>query len=95
VTGAVYIDLHSMSQVLYKSLGSELNSIFQDGTHHNNFGSYEISKLVLEGVRQAKLDLVKYIKEDVGAFDPTRPDRAADFAVPASPVSTSQKPLGD
>jgi lysophospholipase L1-like esterase len=93
--GAAFIDLHAMSQQLYKGLGSDLNSAFQDGTHHNNFGSYLISKLVLEGVRRNNLDLSKHIREGVPAFDPSRPDKAADFAVPASPAFSMQRPLGD
>jgi lysophospholipase L1-like esterase len=93
--GAAFIDLHGMSQQLYKALGADLGKAFQDGTHHNNFGSYEISKLVLEGVRQNKLDLAKHIREDVGSFDPSKPDDPAQFAVPASPGFSNQRPLGD
>jgi lysophospholipase L1-like esterase len=93
--GAAFIDLHRMSQQLYKALGEDLNKAFQDGTHHNNFGSYEISKLVLEGVRQNKLDLVKHVREDVGSFDPSKPDKPESFTVPASPGFSNQRPLGD
>ena len=36
----------TMSQQLYKSLGDDLNKAFQDGTHHNAYGSYELAKCV-------------------------------------------------
>ena len=41
------IDLHPMSRKLYVALGGNLDAAFQDGTHHNNFGSYEIAKCVV------------------------------------------------
>jgi lysophospholipase L1-like esterase len=90
-----FIDLHAMSKVFYKALGPDLDKAFQDGTHHNNFGSYEISALVLEGVRKNVPDLAKHIKEDVPRFDPAKPDKAAEIHIPASPDYSNNKPLGD
>lgn len=90
-----FIDLHAMSKVFYKALGPDLDKAFQDGTHHNNFGSYEISALVLEGVRANVPELAKHIKEDVPAFDPAKPDNPDDFRLPASPDYSKQKPLGE
>ena len=43
------IDLHAMSRILYRSLGADLGRAFQDGTHHTNYGSYELAKCVVEG----------------------------------------------
>jgi len=50
------IDLHAMSKTLYAALGTNLGQAFQDGTHHNNYGSYELAKCIVEGVRTSKLD---------------------------------------
>jgi len=84
-----------MSLALYKALGGDLGRAFQDGTHHDNYGSYELAQCVVEGIKQAKLPLAKLIVDDFKGFDPSHPDSVADFEMPASPVSSSEKPLGN
>lgn len=88
------IDLHSVSKVLYKALGDNLDKAFQDGTHHNNYGSYELAKCVVEGIKNSKLDLAKYIDDDFSGFDPNNPDPVDEFVMPASPVKTDGTPEG-
>ena len=92
---APLVDLHAMSQTLYAGLGKHLNSAFQDGTHHNNFGSYEIAKCVVEGVRKGVPELAKHIADDVKPFDPSKPDDPAAFKMPASPMKDPTKPDGN
>lgn len=89
------IDLHAMSKVLYRALGDELDRAFQDGTHHNGYGSYELAKCVVEGIRKNELDLVRFIVDDYHGFDPSRPDSVDRFDVPPSPTGTSRKPDGN
>jgi lysophospholipase L1-like esterase len=89
------IDLHSMSRQLYVALGDNLDAAFQDGTHHNNFGSYELAKCVVEGIRKAKLPLASLIADDVKPFDPARPDSPAGFRYAASPLKDMTKPDGN
>ena len=89
---AKVIDLHAMSRELYVGLGKDLNAAFQDGTHHNNFGSYEIAKCVVEGIRQGKLPL---LADDVKPFDPSHPDLAADFHYAVSPLKDLAEPDGN
>jgi lysophospholipase L1-like esterase len=89
------IDLNAMSKVFYRALGDDLDKAFQDGTHHNNYGSYELAKCVIEGIEQDKLPLAKFIADDFGDFDPAHPDAVADFQMPASPVRSTAKPLGN
>lgn len=89
------IDLHATSQTLYAGLGGNLNAAFQDGTHHNNFGSYEIAKCVVEGIRKNVPDLAKFIADDVKPFDPSQPDDPAAFKIPASPIKDPAKPDGN
>ena len=89
------IDLNAMSLVFYRALGADLDKAFQDGTHHNNYGSYELAKCVIEGIKKSKLPLAKSIVNDFGDFDPGHPDPVADFSMPASPVSSNAKPLGN
>lgn len=89
------IDLHSMSRKLYVGLGANLDAAFQDGTHHNNFGSYEIAKCVVQGVRENMPDLAKHLADDVKPFDPSKPDDPASFRIPASPMKDPAKPDGN
>ncbi|MGB2864852.1 MAG: hypothetical protein WBC05_16110 [Sedimentisphaerales bacterium] len=88
------IDLHAMSKVLYKALGDNLDKAFNDGTHHNNYGSYQLAKCVVQGIRENKLDLARYIVDDFQKFDPGMPDSVDSFDMPVSTMSTRVKPLG-
>jgi lysophospholipase L1-like esterase len=93
--GAALIDLHAMSRVLYKSLGSDLDKAFQDGTHHNNYGSYELARCVVLGIRRAGLPLDRFLVDDLPGFNPEHPDPVATFAVPPSPLQSNLKPEGN
>ena len=92
---AALIDLHAMSRQLYVGLGKDLDAAFQDGTHHNNFGSYEIAKCVVEGIRKAKLPLSEMLVDDVEPFDPAKPDSPAKFHYAVSPLKDLAKPDGN
>jgi len=87
------IDLHAMSRALYKALGQDIDKAFQDGTHHNNYGSYELAQCIVDGIRQSKLDLAKHIVDDFHGFDPSHPDSVENFVMPASPESFGASPL--
>jgi lysophospholipase L1-like esterase len=89
------IDLHAMSRQLYVGLGKDLDAAFQDGTHHNNYGSYEIAKCVVEGIRNSKLPLAAMLAEDVKPFDPAKPDPVAGFRYAVSPLMDAAKPDGN
>jgi lysophospholipase L1-like esterase len=89
------IDLHATSRIFYKALGDDIGKAFQDGTHHNNYGSYELAKCIIEGIKQDKLPLAKFLVDDFGGFDPAKPDAVATFTMPASPVGSREKPLGN
>ncbi|HZZ30207.1 MAG TPA: rhamnogalacturonan acetylesterase [Pirellulales bacterium] len=90
------IDLHAMSWKLYQALGQDnIGKAFQDPTHHNNYGSYELAKCIVEGIRQNKLDLAKFIVADFTDFDPSHPDPVDSFHMPASPKVSSVKPEGN
>lgn len=88
------IDLNAMSLVFYRALGTNLDKAFQDGTHHNNYGSYELAKCVVEGIENAKLPLAKFIVDNF-KFDPAHPDDVDKFQMAVSPVNSTTKPLGN
>ncbi len=89
------IDLHAMSRTLYNALGRQIDKAFQDGTHHNNYGGYELAKCIVEGIKANKLELVRFIAADYKGFDPAHPDPVESFVMPASPGPTGARPLGD
>jgi lysophospholipase L1-like esterase len=89
------IDLNTMSVALYKALGTNLDLAFQDPTHHNNYGSYELAKCVLAGIQKDKLPLTKYIVDDFKGFDPAHPDPVDRFQMAPSPRVSAAKPLGN
>ncbi len=92
------IDLHALSTRLYEALGPEKSgALFKpgDGTHHSNYGAYEVARCVVEGLRATKLPLVQSLADDGPRFDPTKPDPVEKFQVPASPGSRAETPLGN
>lgn len=101
--GAAFIDLNAMSIAFYEALGpqgsqrafAEPTPGQVDNTHHNNYGSYELAKAIVLGMRAARLPLAAFVADDFGTFDPAHPDPLAAFAVPASPGFTHLRPLGD
>ncbi len=82
------IDLHAMSKAFYEALGPENSKkAFVDNTHHNNYGSYELAKCLVEGIKANRLGLVRFlVPEALTTFDPGHPDPIESFGVPASPV---------
>jgi lysophospholipase L1-like esterase len=99
--GVVLIDLNAMSVSLYEALGPEnAKALFPtvhgtvEGTHHDNYGSYEVAKCIVEGIKASKLPLAGYLIGDTQPFDPSHPDALAQFDVPASPRATTEVPYG-
>ncbi len=97
-----FIDLNALSQTLYAALGVDKSArAFAtpggrvDNTHHNNFGSHQLAQCIVQAIRDQKLPLAKFIRDDFKGFDPAKPDDPDKFAVPASAEFTNQRPLGD
>ncbi|HVU38657.1 MAG TPA: rhamnogalacturonan acetylesterase [Opitutales bacterium] len=81
-----YIDLNSMSTALYEAIGqTDLPKAFVDTTHQNAYGSYELSKCVMQACIDAKLPFAQYVVDDWKTFDPKHPDPMADFKLPPDP----------
>jgi lysophospholipase L1-like esterase len=89
------IDLNAMSKPFYEALGVEgSKKAFVDNTHHNNYGSYELARCIVEGIKQEKLGLAKFLDPTVKPFDPAHPDPLAEFRVPPSPQASNTVPDG-
>lgn len=100
--GVAFIDLNAMSIPFYEALGPEHSAVAfaaphgrVDNTHHDNYGSYELAKCIVEAIRDQHLPIAKYIVDDFKGFDPAHPDDPATFDVPPSGDFTNQRPLGD
>jgi lysophospholipase L1-like esterase len=105
------LDLNAMTTKLYEAMGEEeskkafvhypANSYpgqsapLADNTHFNPYGAYEVARCVVEGMKAAKLDLVKYLRPGLPPFDPARPDALAQWRWPDSPRSAVTKPDGN
>jgi hypothetical protein len=48
-----------------------------------------------QGIRQNKLELSKWLANDVTPFDPAIPDSVADFHLPPSPQTDDTRPDGN
>jgi lysophospholipase L1-like esterase len=95
------IDLNAMSKAFYEALGPENSKKafvhypagtfpgqaeeLKDDTHFNSYGAYELAKCVVEGIKQNKLEIAKYLAEGQPTFDPSRPDPVDGWSLPASP----------
>lgn len=104
------IDLHGMTRVFYEALGVENSKhafvhyppetfpgqlkAFEDNTHFNPYGAFEISKMVVEGIKSLQLPVAKHLREDYRAFNPAVPDDWRGFHWNASPFTDTIKPDG-
>jgi len=106
-----FIDLNAMSKDFYEALGVEdsknafvhypANTFpnqtepLADNTHFNAYGAYELAKCVVKGILDQNLELKKYIVDDFGQFDPSKPDAFKSFFWPYSPAVEIAKPDGN
>lgn len=89
------IDLHAMSKVLYGALGTNLDLAFQDGTHHNNYGSYELARCVVTGIHGSGPGLAAHLAPGAERFNPAQPDDPLQFQMASSPTRSETQPDGN
>ena len=105
------IDLSAETKTLFETMGTEdskrllvhypmgtfpwQEKKFSDNTHFNPFGAYEVSKLVVMGLKRLNSPLVKYLSSDWTDFSPSKPDNWQTFYWPLSPVFDGKKPDGN
>jgi hypothetical protein len=82
-----FIDLQVPTMTFYRALPNfhVAFATATEATHNNDFGSYEVSKMIMLGIKQNKLDLAKYIVDDYKDFDPAKPDQPSDIRFPPTP----------
>ena len=102
------IDLNAMSKQFYEALGPVRSkkafvhypagtypdqvAELKDDTHFNNYGAYELARMVVEGLRKTGVPLARELLPDVPPYDPSHPDALEQFAVPPSPVAAAREP---
>ena len=96
-----FVDLTALSAVFYNALGADKAYLAfagtgtnRDATHHDNYGAYELAKIVVQGIRDNKLDLAKSIVDDFKGFDPAKPDPVDTFTMPNGNSTFNLTPLG-
>ena len=105
------IDLNEISRTLYEAMGEdgskhafvhypantypEQTKVLKDNSHSNTFGAYELAKCIIEGMKKADLDAVKFLKKDYKGFNPAHPDRFEDFKWNLCPFTEIEKPDGN
>ena len=88
--GVPVIELHDMTRTFFETLGYEnskkalvhypantfpgQDKPLADNTHFNPYGAYEIAKMVVMGMKQLNLPIVKYLRSDWKDFNPAQPD---------------------
>jgi lysophospholipase L1-like esterase len=101
--GVPLIDLTALSMKMFQKMGdtdSKKAFVFNpatnqlDNTHFNPYGAYELAKIMVQGIKDTKLGLAKYLV-DMPAFDPEKPDTFESFQWPASPRFSLIKPDGN
>ena len=92
--GVALIDLNRMSIDLYRSMGNQLGKLFQDGSHHNSFGSFELAKCMATGILKNVPELARHLRTEFEPFDPLQPDDFSNWRIPDSPNVDLTKPEG-
>jgi lysophospholipase L1-like esterase len=95
-----FIDLQNMTASMYEAIGKDkIGTAFanaREGTHHSDYGSYEISKCVVQSTIDAKLPLAGSVVEDWKTYDPSHPQMFEQFTLPLDPLRGNvATPLGN
>ena len=100
--GVAFIDLTAISATFYNALGAGKAYLAfagtgtqRDATHHDNYGAYELAKIIVQAIRDSKLGLAQFIVDDFKTFDPGRPDPVESFNLPTGPSTNNLTPLGN
>ena len=109
--GVPVIKLHDMTRTFFETLGYEnskkalvhypantfpgQDKPLADNTHFNPYGAYEIAKMVVMGMKQLNLPIVKYLRSDWKDFNPAQPDDYNKFVWYNSVQQDVTKPDGN
>ena len=105
------IELHDMTRTFFETLGYEdskrslvhypANSFpnqpqpLADNTHFNPYGAYEVAKMVVMGMKQIDLPIVKSLRPEWKDFSPSQPDNPDTFVWYQAQDIDTTKPYGN
>jgi len=105
------IELHDMTRTFFETLGVEDSKrslvhyptgtfpgqvkAFEDNTHWNPYGAYEISLMIVKGIQDLGLPLTQYIGTNYKGYDPASPNDWRTFHWNNSPFIEMTKPDGN
>lgn len=105
------IDLHKYTTEFFEALGFEDSKralvhypantfpnqpkALADNTHFNNYGAYQVAKIVVMGMKQLNHPLVKYLRSDFVDYNPNKPDNWQEFKWAPSMNADMIKPDGN
>ena len=105
-TNAALIDLNAMSKTMFEAMGKEgadhafmkfkagsypgVDRDISDTTHFNNYGAYELARCIVEGIRDNKLPLAKFLDPAIPEFNPAHFDPFATFSLPYTPMQKKE-----
>ena len=78
-----------MTVAFYEALGPDRAPLaFSDGgrdpTHHNNYGAYELARMIASGLHGAVPEIAEHVVPEGRAYDPGHPLPPEQFTLPAS-----------
>ena len=105
------IDLNAMSKILFESWGPEksINAFvhypantfpgqdkkLEDNTHFSPYGAYQLARCIVSSIQKQNLALSKFIKKEIGAYNPASPLPVEKFYWPQSVLIALTKPDGN
>lgn len=105
------IDLQEMTKVFFEAMGVEdskralchypihtwpgQEKELADNTHFNAFGAYEVSKMIVMGMKQYRLPIVSHLRSDWQDFTPMQPDDWQQWKWYPSALTDVTKPAGN
>lgn len=89
------IDLHALSAGFYEKLGVEGSAVaFTDATHHNNYGGYQLARLVAGEIQRQIPGLAAHLRPGL-VREPWVPDEPATWTMAPSALRQKVAPRGN
>jgi hypothetical protein len=95
-----------MSKTMFEAMGKEgadhafmkfkagsypgVDRNISDTTHFNNYGAYELARCIVEGIRDDKLPIAKFLDPAIPEFNPAKFEPFATFSLPYTPMQKKE-----
>jgi lysophospholipase L1-like esterase len=109
--GVQVIELHDMTRTFFETLGFEnskkglvhypantfpgQDKELADNTHFNPYGAYEVAKMIVMGMKELNLPIVKYLRDHWVDYSPAQPDDFNQFVWYPAVLIDTLKPDGN